>query len=198
MGYKLQTNIPVTGRPQYVNYWTGKDWKDPETGKVKKLPDTVSIKGTWDVDADTVSFLPLGLVTDMMNMGMIEDNGTNQYGNPDYRVIKDDPIRITKTEDGKSRYTVIEWADGAPAQAQQQPTAAPMPAEVRRQVATNEQKSDRAKFKALVGTFKCCMATAWGLWYDDPQEDPASHSVIQATEDTLFIEAYKRNFTLTP
>ena len=133
--HKLETNIPVTGRPQYVNYWSGKDWTDPKTKETKRLPDTISIKGAWDCGDDTISFLPLDLVSTMMEMGMIEDNGTNDYGNPDYRVIKNDPVRITKTEDGARRFTVIEWANGATAQTNQAQAAArtpsPMPAEVK-------------------------------------------------------------------
>ena len=190
----MEINVPVIGRPQYVNYWSGKDWTDPKTKKVKRLPDTISIKGTWDVSADTLSFINVDVVSDLMEMGMIEDNGTNEWGNPDYRVIKDDPIRIVHKKEGDNWFWVVEWVNGATAQTKQAQ-------EVVRLVDTGaglvpKATNDRHTFAEMRDLLSACLKTADQAWTNAGLGTP-DNATLQASAATLFIQANRQGLKLT-
>ena len=183
---EVQTNIPIVGTIKYADYshsdYAKKEGYDPQ----------LALNGMWNGEQG-VLYTPLFLRDSLMELGALEDNGQrSNRGDPKYRVV--DPssvVTVLKAETAEG----IRWTaevEGAVAQPKQ-PEIVPVPTEVKRQVATNEQKTDRAKFKEMAGTLECCLAMACTFWASDT--DPA---VIQATGATLFIEANKRGIVLSP
>lgn len=124
---KLQTNIPLTGFVRYANYWKGKPWTD-DKGVSKILPDQIQLKGSWDGSTDEGLFLPVSLVGQMLDMGLLrQEQQPDERGNPKYTVMNGTrKVRVLKTEDGKKKPIYISWAD-APATAAA-PAAAPQQA----------------------------------------------------------------------
>lgn len=185
---KVATNIPIVGTITYA------DESHSDKAKAEGWPPQLKLTGHWN-GSDGAVYTPTFLLEHLIAVGLLEDNGeTSDWGAAKYRVTDQSAVVTilkAETEDGirwSGEVAGVEQRQSAPAS-----QSAPMPAEVKRQVATNEQKSDRAKFKALVGTFECCFATAESLWPGDTDT-----ATIQACAATLFIEANKRGIVLTP
>lgn len=121
---KLQTNIALTGFVRYANYYKGKPWTD-DKGVSKILPDQVRLKGSWDGSTDEGLFLPVSLVGQMLDMGLLrQEQQPDERGNPKYTVLNGTrKVRVLKTEDGKKKPIYISWADAPAAVAGQQPAA---------------------------------------------------------------------------
>jgi len=126
---KLQTNIPLTGFVRYANYYKGKPWKDPKDGTEKVLPDQIQLKGSWDGSTDEGLYLPLALLGQMLDMGLLrQEQQPDQRGNPAYTVLNGTrKVRVLKTEDGKKKPIHISWADAPATTAAAPPAAASKP-----------------------------------------------------------------------
>lgn len=126
---KLLTNVPLTGFVRQAYYNKGKKgWLDPKDGKTKDLPDSISLKGSWDGSTDESLFLPVAMVGQMLDMGLLKQDAGNATAEPRYTVLQTQKkVRIVKTEEeGNKKRTYISWLDGsAPATATAQQPGPP-------------------------------------------------------------------------
>ncbi len=122
---KLQTNVPLLGLLKYADYRQGRDWADPdEGGKIKKLPDQISLRGLWGEEGKTLAqatlYVPLAFVAELCAMGaLVASKENDAKGNPRYTVGSPGRgLRIVKREQGKKKPVHIHWQgepEGAPA-----------------------------------------------------------------------------------
>src|ERR1700693_576426 len=92
---KLQTNIPVTGVVEYVDYikTTNPDYKDQ-----------IAVRGKFDAGEGRI-YLPLGVEGELFKIGLV---GPKQ-ANGNYPVLlRGAKVKFLKTENGNSRFTNIE------------------------------------------------------------------------------------------
>jgi hypothetical protein len=170
---KLQTNIPLTGFVRYANYYKGKPWTDDQ-GVSKMLPDQVQLKGSWDGSSDEALFLPMSLVGQMLDMGLLrQDQQPDKFGNPAYTVLNGTrKVRVLKTEDGKKKPVHISWADAsatAAAPAAQtaapstpaQPAKAAAPAQPRQDADAQKRAEIRKAHRRALKTLGDTQANAW-------------------------------------
>ena len=114
---KLRTNLPVVLTLSHVYYSAGKDWKDPETDKTKKLPATLALMGKpFGTQATVKVYVPLECGKALTEHGWLSKTGEkDKYGGPAFQVHGSPTIRILREEDGKRKTTTITPADEAPA-----------------------------------------------------------------------------------
>ena len=165
---KLQTNIPLTGFVRYANYYKGKPWKDPKDGTEKVLPDQIQLKGSWDGSTDEGLYLPLALLGQMIDMGLLrQEQQPDQRGNPAYTVLNGTrKVRVLKTEDGKKKPIHISWADAPatttaapPAAASKPQSPAPTAAAPARAASPSKPKPDSVELEKLRKLHRRALAT---------------------------------------
>ena len=123
---RLRTNLPERMTLKYVNYSEGKDWKDPETGTVKKMPASLALVGQQEGVGAVRIYVPLTCGKDLTELGYLtKTGGKDKFGGPEFRVTGQPLIDVKKTEDGKKKLTSITPAGpagpGSPAPVQQSP-----------------------------------------------------------------------------
>lgn len=123
---KLRTNLPERMTLKYVNYSAGKDWTDPATKQVKKMPASLALVGQQDGVGPVRIYVPLACGKDLTELGYLtKTGGKDKFGGPEFRVTGQPLIDVLKTEDGKKKLTSITPAGsagpGAPAPAVRTP-----------------------------------------------------------------------------
>jgi hypothetical protein len=91
---KLKTNVPRRMILRFVYWSDGKDWTDPKTNKVKKLPPQVNLRGSIpDADGpqgnrDIQVFMPVDCLTDLQKQGVVRATGAkDNFGGDAYEVV---------------------------------------------------------------------------------------------------------------
>lgn len=110
---KLRTNLAEVLTLQKVYYSAGKDWKDPETGKVKKLPASLALVG--DQVGHTIKiYVPLECGKTLSDAGWLTKLGAkDRFGGPAFQVNGSPRIQVLREEDGKRKTTTVSLVNGA-------------------------------------------------------------------------------------
>lgn len=192
---RLRTNIPEILTLSAVYYSAGKDWKDPETGKVKKLPPTLALVGE-QAGTKIKIYVPLDCGKTLTEHGWLTKTGQkDKYGGPAFQVNGHPRIQVLKVEDGKHKTTTVSPADeagvpegtrsvigdkesGHASPSQKAPEKAPKPSGA----PTFQTLEDRlmAALNAVCAAYKKA-----GLVAPNPDQ-------LQAHASTLFIEASRQ------
>ena len=181
---KLQTNLPLEGRLKFADFQKSKreDWSDQ-----------IKLKGDFHGpgyagEADSLVYLNIAVVNDLVKIGVVEDAGNDAEGNPQFRVIHEGPIRLTKKEEGKRKFTEVELVDGtAPMERK------PAPKNQTVQAPDDGPATDRTRWRALKATYEGCFKIAEGVL---PEKSPLT-DVVAATA-TLFIQAMRDHLMVYP
>lgn len=190
MTIKLQTNIPVTGVLEYVDYIKT---------RTEGYKDQIALRGKWDVGEGRI-YLPLALESDLTKLGLIGEKQAN--GN--YPLLQANPkIELLKTENGTTRFTAVKILSAgaeqkvakqaaAPVYSQNnQPNASPA-SDTYHPVATADSKK---AWDQIILTHRNCMLAAVETLKE--LGGTVDNSDVIATANCLFSERSRRGI-LTP
>lgn len=176
MKIKIATNVPLTGIVASINYRTGlKGWVDSKKpgSPPKDLPDQIELVGSWDNHGDGSVFLDTWAIAQLASLGLlVQLPGLDQYGKPQFRVLRQDKIQILKSENGTRKETSFTWAGSVGAVASaivaRQEAGPGIPAAIAVQAMGQAISTENLDVK-LVALYKDCWKVVGELTDSDPQ-----------------------------
>jgi hypothetical protein len=219
---KLDVNVPLTGTVKYVDFYAEKE-NPNQPGKV--MAAQWALTGAWmwtnvqggaEAAEGKVYIDEFQLAASPVALGLVQQNGQWDDGNPKFKWTHVGPIRLVKTEDGRKRHVAIMRLDqtgnfaapqaSIPAAGAVSPPPAASPgratAEVTRGNSAAVPVSGSSPVKdgewaALARQYKKCVGIALWAWRVNEHSDPIiEESAIAAAAATLFIESNKRGMTV--
>lgn len=192
---KLQTNVPLVGVLQYVDF---------AKSKTEGWADQICLKGHFDGHGEGRVYLSDWLAKPMLENGLIETNGLDRDGNQAYKVLYKGRVQILREENGPKKFTTILPLDAStPAAGAVSPPPATSPgrapAESPRSNSVAAPVSgppspDSEPWRALAAQYKRAAGIAIRTWAETINDEQA----LVAAAATVFIEANKRGLTVPP
>jgi hypothetical protein len=196
---KLKTNVPLEMTLRWVYWSDGKDWTDPDTKKVKKLPPRVLLRGQDKGGADIQTYQPIDLLTDLQKQGLVRPTGgKDNFGGDAYEVVggsADITLEKAERDSGKGHIYSVEPTGGAPKPIEP-PATAPDPSPPTQAPPADhmmgEVPDNRAAWAALQERYKRCVMIAYHVWHEQNGVDELPMETWQTGAHALFIEANKQ------
>ncbi len=189
---KLQTNIPVTGVVEYVDYIQSK-MSGPDG---RPYSDQIAVRGKFDCGEGRV-YLPLSIEADFQMLGIVGPK--QQNGNYPLKATGT-RIKLLRTEDGNRKITTVEvLSAGVAPTSQPQYNAAPPQQSLYPPAQTSgyasftaqPQKSNAERWSEMTLCMKNCLLSAADIWTQAGGNIEKNCVEIQACSSTLFIECQK-------
>jgi hypothetical protein len=178
---KLQTNIPVTGVLEYVDFIPTKN---------PQYSDQIAVKGQWDGAGEARIYLHLSLEKDLKSLGIIGE--VNPNGS--YPLLKTGArIKLTKIEQGTSKITKVELLSFSGEQAAPAAPVAVQGSLYNQPTQQATPQKNLATITELLATYKDCLKLVSGVWEEAGGDIQRNSQEIASGAHTLFIQRCQRN-----